>query len=218
MTFSFETWRKYWSMVPHSNGLVDWNEIGEDIRFILRSYYSEPWRHYHDTRHVEHFQDALDEMQCENPAVRIAGYFHDIIWLPGYSYCELRSAQLARAYLERFGVQPEFIDTVERLILATVHTGLRPVDILEAQVRDADLWTLGCPYFDVFMDTQDLIRQEFAHVPPDQYMKERREIFARFGRIQLFWTPQGCKREEKARENLIRVGVFDGTQPEDTRG
>lgn len=206
-----DRFRKHWQSVrsyANFHDLAsDWEREGERISTVLEQHYAEPWRHYHTGEHVVHVQYALDHMGVlANPAVRMAGYFHDAIWLAGYPECERRSAELAEQMLSAVGINPSFTRKVGHLIMTTVHTGLPPADNAEAAIRDADLWSLGFERL-AFQRAQEAVRKEFETVPEEAYMAARTAIFRRIGARQLYWTPVGSGREEQARQNLACEGI-----------
>lgn len=208
MSFSYEEFKSDWrAMLQTIDGGRYDNNSSDMVREMLDTYYGEPWRHYHTTEHLNSFQLALRALGCYSNAVRIAGYFHDIIWLPGYPQCEERSAELAEAVLYSIGARIHFVEDVKRLILATKHTGKPPADEAEAQIRDADLWTLGEPEQHKFLKTQREVRDEFAHVPEELYQTTRKRLFQNMFVDRIYWTPLGRTREAQAVRNLQSVGI-----------
>ena len=210
MSFSYDDFKSDWRSFLNQHvpgGRYDGGRTAQDMITLLNTYYGEPWRHYHSTEHLDNFQKALREIGCYNPAVRIAGYFHDIVWLPGYPQCEERSAELAAQVLFRLGCRPQFVEDVERLILATKHSGKPPIDEAEAQIRDADLWTLGERDQAKFDATQEAVRREFAHVDEKLYHETRQRLFQRMFVDRIYWTVPGQAREAQARENLAGADI-----------
>jgi len=195
---------------------LDWKGALRDVQTypypqpvidLLATYYGEPWRHYHTTEHLNSMQLAMAELGVASPRVKVAAYFHDIIWLPGYPQCEEKSAELAATILWRNGARTAFVEDVQRLILATKHSGQPPADEFEAQIRDADLWTLGEPDFDKFLKTQEDVRKEFPMYDDDVYHAGRVKFFRQMFPQQIYWTVPGQQREQQARWNLEKVGI-----------
>ena len=210
MSFSYADFKSDWQSFLSQHvpgGQYDGGRTAEDMITLLNTYYNEPWRHYHTTEHLNSFQIALREMGCYNPAVRIGGYFHDIVWLPGYPQCEERSADIAAYWLYALGARPTFVDEVKRLIIATKHNGQPPVDEAEAQIRDADLWTLGEPDFAKFERTQHAVRAEFPMYSDEVYYAGRSGLFKKMFPTNIFWTVPGQQREQQALLNLAKVGI-----------
>lgn len=172
---------------------------------VIKTYYAEPWRHYHTHTHIDKARAALKQMKNVDDIVYTAVDFHDVFWVPGYAENEERSADLAD-----FWLQDAYTSTtlyiIRKLILATKHNGEEPEFLAEAQIRDADLASLADPWED-FMITQDLVRAEFASVPDDVYMTKRTELFAKMFKNRIFWTEEFRPLEATARENLIKSGI-----------
>lgn len=182
-------------------------EHGEAVAMALATYYNEPWRHYHKLSHVQSFQDALDKMDNVSDAVRMAGWFHDIVWLPMYAESEERSADVAEWMLGRANIAQWFIDEVKSLILATKHNGLPPQNVSEAQVRDADLASLAADE-EEYLKIQTLIWKEFPMATEEVFLQKRKELFERMFAQRIFWTEEFKPLEEKARENLAKTLNF----------
>lgn len=210
MNLNYPRFAEVWNEIPTDlpNGpLLD--AAGKGWFSTLTDRYYEPWRYYHNGDHIEAVQDALDTLGCTNTAVRIAAYWHDIFWLPGYPLAEERSAELAELVLYQVYANDDFIESVKRIIMSTKHDGLKPLFADEAMMRDADLWNLGDDYPDKFRWTQENVRKEFASVNSDDYRRARRFLFTRMARNQLYWTELGSERESQARENCISL-IYTG--------
>lgn len=205
-------WRMDASRIPGTAlaGLGN-TSVEEELRRVfnlMALYYGEPWRRYHTLEHIESFENALDEMELCPVSVRIAGYWHDIIWVPGYDQAEERSAEMADKWLGSLGADKDFRDAVYALILATKHDGLCPKSISEAYMRDADLWTLGEPDKERFKVTQDNIRAEFAGVSNEVYKVRRQQFFSKMCKTAVYWAHPGKQREALAKSNLKSVGII----------
>lgn len=207
-----DDWRKVKTRIG-GPGDFDFEKQGLRIFEVLTRYYSEPWRHYHTMNHIRDFMDALDQFEGCPLEVRIAGWFHDVIWLPGYAQAEERSAEFAAYWLTTIGCEKAFVDKVTALIMATKHNGECPGSMAEAFMRDADLWSLGEPDMNLFVPTQNNVRAEFAAVAPEVYNLSRSQFFVKMCRNAIYWTEQGKLREPTAVRNLRKVKVFGPNEP-----
>lgn len=87
---------------------------------------------------------SLDELNC----LGICAIFHDVGYVKEYEGHEQESVKIAKKFLSSYGVDNEYIDQVERAILAT-HVPQTPKDIISGALCDADLMNLTYPdYFD----------------------------------------------------------------------
>lgn len=189
-----------------------WSRLGAQVDGLsiftrLTAAYAEPARAYHTAEHVQdclaHFD--LNRNTAERPdEVEAAIWFHDVVYLPGRSDNEDRSAEVARAALTASGVPPNVADRTAELVLATRHTAI-PNQADAALLCDIDLSILG-RFPDVFVRFEQQIRREYAWVPEPAYRSARAEILRGFlARRPIYQTDYFHNRYEgQARENLER--------------
>lgn len=147
--------------------------------------YGAPTRAYHNLTHIEACINLLDRVggAQQRLACQWAFWFHDVIYVPGATDNEKRSAHISSQILENAGVGRGFERYVTRLILAT-HTGNKPVDKDGKLVVDIDHSILGesPETFDAY---DRAVRQEFGSLPWPTYVERR----ARFLRAALEQRP-----------------------------
>lgn len=207
-----ERWREDASRIPGSGLKEKYNpSVSSELNRIfglMSMYYGEPWRKYHTLEHIEVFQNALDNMELCPLTVRIAGWFHDIYYAPGYAQSEECSADIAEKWLVSLGgVSPLFRTEVRSLILSTKHDGLCPKSMAEAFMRDADLWSLGDSDRVRFRKTQEQIRAEFPFTVDSVYKRARQDVFTKMCKTAIYWSGKGKEREALARSNLLSEGI-----------
>lgn len=177
-----------------------WVEAGApDERFDdVVARYGEPHRAYHTIGHVEHVVAKVDEIgHGHDAAVVLAAILHDVIYDPGRSDNEERSAEYARRVLDGLDTAPR----VATLIEATKsHDGPVGDDGLDA-LLDADLSTFAD---DNEGRNGELIRQEYASVPEEAFRAGRRSVLQGFlEREPLYRTEHMRTRyEAKAKANI----------------
>lgn len=203
MSVNPERWLKMWRRVGTQGDGAPWYEK-------LVAAYNEPWRHYHDLRHLDECLTALDEAGAiiavpNINAVEMALWFHDAVYEPKAADNEERSAALVRQALEDAAVDAAFVADVERLVMCTKRheTGGHS----DAQwMIDIDLSILGreSGRFDEY---ERDIRAEYNWVPEVVYAEKRAEILDGFlARESLFRTDFFHRRFElQARDNLRRL-------------
>ena len=173
----------------------------------LRARWSEPWRHYHTTAHLQACLDQLDAHHAlahDSYVLELGLWFHDAIYDPRASDNEAQSARLAADTLRAAGLPPATVAKVERLILATrTHTTDEDPDT--ALLLDIDLSILGAEP-EVYDAYSAAIRREFEWVPEPDYRNKRADVLARFlQRPHIFLTtPFFARLESPARANLAR--------------
>lgn len=146
----------------------------------LQARYAEPWRGYHDWRHIEEMLAQLALADHEAPfadvdAVVLAALFHDAILVPLAHDNEARSAELARRSLA--SAMPAVSgERVARFIsLTAAHGKLAPdeVDEDEARFLDADLGIVASEP-GRFAEYEAGIAKEYAGLSPEVFAAGRR--------------------------------------------
>jgi predicted metal-dependent HD superfamily phosphohydrolase len=136
-TVGFEAWAELAGDSPTSR--TEWS--------ALIAAWSEPHRRYHDLAHlaaVLGLVGQLAEAADDPDAVRLAAWYHDVVYDPERSDNEQVSAARARAGLRGL-VTGERLDEVERLVLLTAGHDPEPGDANGAVLSDADLAVLAAP-------------------------------------------------------------------------
>ena len=165
--------------------------------------YSEPHRHYHNSRHILDCLSEFDSarhLAADPLAVEMAIWFHDAVYDPRASDNEERSADLARKFVSETGEGDE--SAIVQLVLATKnHDGsLHPDATL---IVDVDLSIFGQPG-ERFWRYEEQIRREYEWVPENVFREKRAEILEKFlSRPRIFGTEFFfSKYEAQTRTNL----------------
>lgn len=174
---------------------------------ILWSCYEEEWRAYHGLRHLMDCLNAWEELlgqfrQAE--VVCLALWFHDVVYDPKRNDNEERSAEMARAFCLRHGLEG-IADRVVELILLTRHH-LAPIgDEDAALLCDIDLSILGAGLAR-FAAYETAIGREYDWVPPNAFREGRSKVLRRFlDRAGIYASSRFREPlEAPARENLAR--------------
>jgi len=174
----------------------------EGHRAALVAAYSERHRAYHRLPHVAHLLAELDAVPLGEPAVAWAAWYHDLVYVPGRSDNEVRSAARARAGLEGLGLAP-LAPRVAALVLATREHRVDPADLSAALFLDADLAILGADPA-AYRAYADAVRSEYRPIPDLLYARGRRRFLAaQLERPEIFQTRHFRDRyESAARENV----------------
>ncbi len=173
---------------------------------VLRGW-AEPHRRYHGLDHLLDCLARLDESPSvgeERDLAEAALWYHDVVYRPGASDNEARSAELARAALVEGGAPQSTADEVARLVRLTDHVA-PPADPVGELVCDVDLSILGRPEPE-FDEYERRIREEYGQVPDPLYRAGRARVLAKLlAREPLFRTDYFRHRyENSARHNLRR--------------
>jgi predicted metal-dependent HD superfamily phosphohydrolase len=148
----------------------------------LRRRYDEPFREYHNLRHILDCLRLCDEigpLLVDRDAVEIALWFHDAVYDRGASTNELKSAELFLTVSA--GASFMFRHRVCDHILATRHsTTVRDPD--RRFLVDIDLSGFGAPW-DEFMRNGALLREECCDQDDSRY---------HFGQVAFLSRLQGA--------------------------
>jgi predicted metal-dependent HD superfamily phosphohydrolase len=166
--------------------------------------YSAPNRHYHNLAHVEDCLGALagvgDLSAADREILTEAIWWHDVVYDPTRSDNEELSARLAEQH-----VAADIRAEVGRLIRLTKAHQVEPDDRLGAVLISIDLSILGAapPRYDAYAAA---IRNEFVHVPEDDYRVGRSRVLNRFATQPVIFPDAALARnyDRQARENLAR--------------
>ncbi|MBF6987635.1 hypothetical protein [Cupriavidus sp. IK-TO18] len=110
----------------------------------LAGRYGEPGRHYHTLDHIRRCLRDLDWARstidtADADAVELALWCHDVIYVPGATDNEARSA----GWIRQWGTGMATAGRIAALVLETVHDGI-PASTAGRFTADIDLAALGC--------------------------------------------------------------------------
>ena len=170
----------------------------------LGTAYTAPSRHYHNLAHIEDCLGALARVENLSPLEReilsAAIWWHDVVYDATRADNEELSAQLAEQHV-RLDIRQE----VGRLIRLTKTHDVQPDDRLGAILISIDLSILGAepPRYDAYAAA---IRQEFIHVPEDDYRAGRARVLSQFAARPVIFPDAAfaARYDRQARENLAR--------------
>ncbi|HEX2072971.1 MAG TPA: metal-dependent phosphohydrolase [Geodermatophilus sp.] len=127
--------------------------------------WSEPHRRYHDLRHlaaVLGLVGELAEAATDPDAVRLAAWYHDVVYDPRRADNEQRSAERARVGLRGL-VPDDRVEEVARLVLLTAGHDPADDDANGAVLCDADLAVLAGPP-EAYAAYASAVREEYGHL------------------------------------------------------
>jgi predicted metal-dependent HD superfamily phosphohydrolase len=159
-TVGFEAWAELAGDSPISR--TEWS--------ALIAAWSEPHRRYHDLAHlaaVLGLIGQLAEAAADPDAVRLAAWYHDVVYDPERIDNEQVSAARARAGLRGL-VTDERLDEVERLVLLTAGHDPEPGDANGAVLSDADLAVLAAPP-EAYAAYASAVRLEYGHLSDEVF-------------------------------------------------
>ncbi|WP_324275916.1 metal-dependent phosphohydrolase [Blastococcus brunescens] len=165
--------------------------------------WSEPHRRYHDLAHLAAVLGLVGELggAADPDAVRLAAWYHDVVYVPERDDNEAISAQRARAGLRGL-VGDERVAEVERLVLLTAGHEPAPDDVDGAVLCDADLAVLAGPP-GAYATYASAIRAEYAHLSDEEFTAGRIAVLEHLlGLETLYRTPAARPWTETARANM----------------
>ena len=192
---SFEAWARLVGDSPTSR--TEWAAVV--------AAWSEPHRRYHDLAHlaaVLGLVDALAPAADDADAVRLAAWYHDVVYDPRSAENEARSAGRARAGLRGL-VDDERLAEVERLVLLTAGHDPGPDDANGAVLCDADLAVLAAPP-EAYAAYASAVRAEYGHLSDADFTAGRIAVLEHLLALPaLYRLPEADERwTATARANL----------------
>jgi predicted metal-dependent HD superfamily phosphohydrolase len=172
--------------------------------------YQEPRRTYHTLDHVAVVLRTTDGLAADTGAtdtapIRLAAWYHDVVYDPRSHDNEARSAVLAAADMVSLSVPGDIVQECVRLIGLTAHHQAARGDTNGAVLLDADLAVLASSpeRYDRYASG---IRAEHAHLDDAAYVSGRAVVLqGLLDRPFVFSTaPFRTEREPRARANLER--------------
>ena len=182
-------------------------EAEELFKKIAEEYQAET-REYHNFEHIEKmlfFLQAYEQEIKDATGVKLAAYFHDIVYDTKAKNNEEQSAQYAQNYLTRLAILEDVASHILALILATAKHEVVENDTDSAIFLDADLAILGSSE-EEYDKYAAKIRKEYSWVPDDQYRIGRKKVLQGFlNRPKIYFTERvGKELEQQARANIER--------------
>lgn len=192
-----------WDMAALGVGLDAARPVFEEIH----RQHASAERHYHGLSHLRALFDLLQthSPQPAGSAVRLAVWWHDVIYDPLSAHNEAESARLAHAHLTQLGVHNSVIERVCALIEATRNHFAAPSFGADDVFLDADIAILGAPE-EVYANYTRQIRAEYHQFPELMFAAGRKRFlesatqWARIFKTEVYETAFG----DQARANLER--------------
>jgi predicted metal-dependent HD superfamily phosphohydrolase len=183
-------------------------ELAARVGADLVQRWGEPHRHYHTQDHLAAVLAVVNEHAAhaaDPDAIRLAAWYHDVIYDPHRVDNEEASALLAEATLPALGVPPARVAEVARLVRLTASHDPAPGDRNGELITDADLSVLASPA-EAYQVYAAAVRREYAHVPDPLFAAGRAAVLSNLLSLsQLFHIPALRDRwENAARANLTR--------------
>lgn len=160
------------------------------LHAALLTAWAEPARFYHTQQHLYEcltlaHEWSLDLDAHDQAVLTLAIWFHDAVYVPGAVDNERQSANWAVRALTESGLASEEVSAVERLVLATEHTGTPPArEPLVDLMLDVDLAILGASK-QRFQEYQSQVRHEYAFVPDAAYQVGRFKVLDVFRKMLI---------------------------------
>lgn len=181
-----------------------WQDTGE----ALLKRWSEPHRHYHDERHLEHVLLSLDHLETLGEPVsvnsRLALWYHDAVYEGTTEHDESDSARVMSSDMAELGLSQERIARVTALILATIPGRPVPTHSLDvAHVLDSDV-SIFAAGEDRYRRYAEDVRLEYAHVSDADFRAGRTQVLESYlARPRIYLSEAGTALWEiRARANI----------------
>jgi predicted metal-dependent HD superfamily phosphohydrolase len=175
--------------------------------------WSQPHRRYHGLAHLAAVLGLVGELAAaatDPDAVRLAAWYHDVVYDPRRDDNEQVSAERARAGLRGL-VDDDRVAEVARLVLLTAGHDPQPGDADGAVLCDADLAVLAGPP-EAYAGYASAVREEYGHLPDEVFVAGRIAVLEhllalpelyRLPAVAAGWTPR-ARANMTAELSLLR--------------
>lgn len=179
---------------------------------VVRAY-GAPYRKYHNWAHIEQVLRWVEMRERTYPdarvnyaALKLAVFYHDVVYVIGAKDNEERSAEYAARHLRAMGVPEKHIAQVVMDIMDTRHMD-SPATHEGKLIVDADLCSLAGSIDGVRHNTLSLVEE--SGLPKDQFAKGNIAFLnALMGRESIFRSPHTEREELAARNNIALLIPF----------
>ena len=166
--------------------------------------WTEPHRRYHGLAHLAAVLRLVGELAgaaADPDAVRLAAWYHDVVYDPERSDNERVSAERASAGLRGL-VTDERRAEVERLVLLTAGHDPAAGDGNGAVLCDADLAVLAAPS-DAYAAYASAIRLEYGHLSDEEFTSGRIAVLERLLALPALYRTEAARAwTDRARANV----------------
>jgi predicted metal-dependent HD superfamily phosphohydrolase len=166
--------------------------------------WSQPHRRYHDLAHLAAVLGLVGELAgaaADPDAVRLAAWYHDVVYDPEGTDNEQASAERARAGLRGL-VTDERLAEVARLVRLTAGHDPAPDDANGAVLCDADLAVLAAPP-EAYAAYASAIRLEYGHLSDEEFTAGRIAVLERLLALPTLYRTEAAQPwTDTARANL----------------
>lgn len=187
------------------------SEIITDKLFdTITEYYSASVRYYHNLIHIELMLNTIELFKTSNKindfdSICFATWFHDIIYEPGRTDNEEKSAEYALKWLEKLGLKKNIVCKIDYLIRKTKShfTTDNNEDFDTCIFLDSDLLILGVKNNEYTQYVKS-IRKEYKYIDENSYRKGRLALLYSLLSTKHIYRSDYFKNkyETKARENI----------------
>ncbi|MGY1770435.1 HD domain-containing protein [Blastococcus sp. SYSU D00813] len=189
--------------------------------------WGQPHRRYHDRAHLAAVLGIVGELEgaaADPAAVRLAAWYHDVVYDPTRGDNEAVSAERARAGLRGL-VPEERVEEVSRLVLLTAGHDPDPDDANGAVLCDADLAVLASPPA-AYAAYASAVREEYGHLSDEEFTAGRIAVLEhllglgtlyRLPAVAADWTPR-ARANLAAELSLLRARASSAAGPPPTGG
>jgi predicted metal-dependent HD superfamily phosphohydrolase len=191
-------------------GFEAWAELAGDSPISRTEWaavvaaWSEPHRRYHDLAHLAAVLGLVGELADTAPdpdAVRLAAWYHDVVYDPERGDNEQLSAERARAGLRGL-VTDQRLDEIERLVLLTAGHDPAAGDGNGAVLCDADLAVLASPP-ESYAAYASAVRLEYGHLTDEDFTSGRIGVLEHLLALPTLFRTEAAQRwTDTARANL----------------
>ncbi len=185
---------------------IDLTDSSISLFADLQRHYTNSNRMYHNFSHIHIMLKICEQYQSEIEnyrVVRLAVWYHDIIYLATRKDNEAKSAEYALETLADSNLSRAELEQIKQLIISTKSHDILIDNFDNRLLLDADLGVLAASR-EAYTRYTQAIREEYKIYPDFLYKKGRKKVLQHFlERTQIYFTEAfQVQHEADARENL----------------
>ena len=192
-----------WSKIINADNSLDKIKAREMYDALIIEYSSES-REHHNTKHIEHVLNKLNELftiytftQRDMNACIMAGFYHDVVYNPVKPDTliipdEYQSAEYAERSMRLIGFSEDFINDVKLLIMLTemhaVNEDITIDTLLQKVFIDSDMAILGEDPF-LYNQYSDGVIEEYKDIDHETFILGRKNFLTKLSKHKtIFFT------------------------------
>lgn len=179
--------------------------------------YQRPDRYYHNMNHILFGLKEIDarekyfikELRANVNLIRMAWWFHDVVYDPWRQDNEYRSMIMAKHILDANEIKSEILMDIMNIIFSTNYTKdmiLGHVDTECYIIRDIDFLSMAADPKQFDINSENIDKEYLRHTSQEYYSKKRKEFLTKLYEKDFIYSTDYYQKHynDKAKRNIER--------------